>query len=175
MVERAIAVLGAVLCMAGAAAHANEALKNWFSDPFFQVRSAQAGCPEPLGPRMTEADMRKDAHARVERGTRCWLAGQCTKANAYHYDAAIAEAVRERFRAPRVLPNATLWVTVQRRFVFVEGCAGERDAAGRIARLLRDVPDVERVIVDVARDPRGPLPYRALRARGAHAGEADGG
>ena len=35
------------------------------------VRSAVAACPVPRGPFTDEADMRRNAHARAERGTRC--------------------------------------------------------------------------------------------------------
>src|ERR1700755_995896 len=53
--------------------------KNWFNDPFFDLSHALPGCPVPLGPLMTHAQMEDDAHYRVERGTTCWLAHKCTK------------------------------------------------------------------------------------------------
>ena len=46
----------------------------------------------PLGPAYTEAERRVEAHSRLERGTTCWLAGQCAEPNAYRYDAANAIA-----------------------------------------------------------------------------------
>lgn len=52
-------------------------LRNWFDDPFFQVRAGKPACAAPLGPLTDEAEMRKQTHPRSERGTRCWLAGQC--------------------------------------------------------------------------------------------------
>src|SRR5512138_2316538 len=129
----------------GGAAGADE-LKNWFGDPYFNVHAAVPGCPMPRGPLMTEDEMRRSAHARAERGTRCWQEGACAKANAYLYDAAIAEEVKRRFAASAEPKAASLWVTVQRRFVYVEGCAERGDAAKRIQALLRGVPDVERVV-----------------------------
>jgi hypothetical protein len=152
------ALAAAALACALHAAEAEE-LKNWFDDPFFQVRDSVPACPLPRGPFIDATDMRREAHARVERGTSCWLAGQCTKANAYQYDAAIADEVRGRFERSAALRDATLWVTVQRRIVWVEGCAAAGDAARRIERLLHGVADVEQVIVHVARRPGGPLPY----------------
>ncbi len=108
--------------------------------------------------------MRKAAHGRAERGTRCWLEGRCAQANAYMYDAAIADAVRLRFERSQRLRNASLWVTVQRRIVWVEGCAADARAAAQIERLLSGLPDVEQVIVQVTRDPNRPPPYHVAPA-----------
>jgi hypothetical protein len=141
-----------------------EEWKNWFGDPYFQVRNAMPACPVPRGPFMTEDEMRRSAHARAERGTRCWQEGKCSKSNAYLYDAAIADEAKRRFAASRLLRQASLWVTVQRRFVYVEGCAGDPGAQAGILRLLRDVPDVEQVIVNVYPGPGSGRPgYPAFR------------
>ena len=155
---------------AWASAGADEALRNWFNDPFFQVRGGIAECPVPLGPLTTESQMRAESHYRAERGTSCWLEKKCSKPNAYLYDAGIAAAVRERFAASTVLQDASLWITVQRRFVFVEGCVAAASLDGAVEALLRDLPDVERVLVNVTRDPRARPPYRtsALRLAEPH-------
>jgi hypothetical protein len=142
-------------------ASASEPLRNWYDDPFFQVRHAHADCPTPLGPLATEAEMRHDAHERAERGTRCWLAKECSKPNSYLYDDGIADAVRARFAHASAFRDATLWITVQRRFVWVEGCVARRGTDAALERFLRDVPDVERVIVNVATG-HGKPPYRTL-------------
>jgi hypothetical protein len=155
-----------LVAMLSATAAAGE-LKNWFNDPYFQVRDAIPGCPVPRGPLIDEADMRKEAHARVERGTSCWLAGRCAKANAYQYDAAIGDAVRRRFAGTVLAPRSSLWVTVQRRIVWVEGCAADAGTARELERRLRDVPDVERVIVHLARRAGDRPPYPTL-APAAH-------
>jgi len=55
---------------------AAETLKNWFNDPFIQVRGDVADCPQPLGPLTSEEEMRRQTHWRSERGTTCWLAGR---------------------------------------------------------------------------------------------------
>ena len=119
--------IAAVLLLAVAASVRADELKIWFGDPYFPVRSAVAACPVPRGPFTDEADMRRNAHARAERGTRCWLEGECSKPNAYLYDADIAEEVRKRFTASRELRTSSLWVTVQRRIVWVEGCSADRN------------------------------------------------
>jgi hypothetical protein len=161
---RGLAAAIVAACAVASSGTAAEPWKNWFDDPFFQVRAAVTGCPTPRGPLGPESDMRKEAHARVERGTSCWLAGRCARPNAYQYDAGIAEAVRQRFAGSGGVARASLWVTVQRRIVWVEGCAAQPDAERRVSRLLRGIPDLDRVIVQIARDPTGPLPYPTVPA-----------
>ena len=145
-------------------AHGDEILRNWFNDPFFQVRSAIPDCAMPLGPYENEEQRMRETHYRLERGLRCYLEKKCSKPSSYMYDADIASAVRARFDASRRLRDSSLWVTVQRRFVWVEGCVrsprGQRD----IETLLQGTPDVEQVIVFVSADPRAPPPYRTLGA-----------
>src|SRR6185436_12093857 len=136
----------AVFACAGAFAD-DEPVRNWFDDPFFAVRQRVADCPEPLGPRTTESEMKKQTHYRSERGTRCWLEGKCRLPSSYLYDPAIADGVRSAFassrasRASRAYGDASLWVTVQRRIVWVEGCVAPSYRYGDIERLLRRVPD----------------------------------
>ncbi|MEP7083142.1 MAG: BON domain-containing protein [Betaproteobacteria bacterium] len=145
-----------------AAASGDLELRNWFDDPFFQVRTAVLACPTPLGPLTDEAEMRKQTHSRSERGTRCWLAGQCRLPSSYLYDAGIAAAVRARFEATRTLRDASLWVTVQRRIVWVEGCVARAPGSTAIDKLLRGIPDIELVVVNVLRAAGAAPPYRTL-------------
>ena len=147
-----------------AAQGGDEIVRNWFKDPYFQVRSAIARCAVPLGPFATEEQMLKETHYRSERGTRCWLEKKCTKPSSYLYDADIATAVRSRFDASRGLRDASLWVTVQRRFVWIEGCVRSGRDEREIEELLRDVPDMDRLIVFVSHVPAAAPPYRTLVA-----------
>jgi hypothetical protein len=142
-----------------AAAQEDPSLKNWFNDPFFQVRNALPTCPVPLGPLITEAQRNEEAHYRVERGTSCWMAGKCDKPNSYLYDAPIAEAVRQRFSASPEFTDASLWITVQRRFVIVQGCITHAEQATRIESMIAVVPDVERVILQLISTPHEKPPY----------------
>ncbi|WP_442783071.1 BON domain-containing protein [Collimonas fungivorans] len=139
-----------------------ETLKNWFNDPFIQVRSAVADCPQPLGPLASEEEMRKETHWRSERGTTCWLAGKCDKSNSYLYDAPIARSVQTHFATePGFARNSSLWLTFQRRFVWIEGCSADPavDAAA-LETFVRAEPDIERVIVNLrmAGDSKPPYP-----------------
>ncbi|MGA2552890.1 MAG: hypothetical protein ABSF50_22330 [Burkholderiaceae bacterium] len=97
----AFAVLFIVAARSGAEGTTDDPLGNWFNDPFAQVRSAVADCPLPMGPLLRKSEVRAEEHSRVERGTSCYLAGQCEKPNAYFYDADIGEALKERFAATK--------------------------------------------------------------------------
>lgn len=136
--------------------------RNWFGDPYFQVRSGIANCPVPLGPNLTEQQMVREGHVRAERGTRCWLEKKCAKPSAYLYDPGIAETVRARFQSTEKFRDASLWVTVQRRFVWIEGCVRSRRAQAELEKLVADIPDVEQVIVNVSRGVPATPAYRAF-------------
>ncbi|MCX5543588.1 BON domain-containing protein [Paraburkholderia sp. CNPSo 3076] len=136
--------------------------KNWYNDPFFALSNAIGGCPQPLGPRMTKAEADDDAHYRVERGTTCWLAHKCSKPNSYLYDADIAAAIRQRLQGDALFAGTSIWITVQRRFVYAEGCAGPGFDSAALERRLAAIPDVEQVFVRVSSDPQGALPYKTL-------------
>jgi hypothetical protein len=139
---------------------AGDELRNWFDDPFFVVRGGVRACPVPLGPLTNGDERRTQTHTRSERGTRCYLEGRCSRPNSYLYDQDIAAAVRARFAASRAYREASLWVTVQRRIVWIEGCVAPSYRSGSLERFIRDVPDVELVVVNVRQGPRGAIPYR---------------
>lgn len=139
-------------------------LKNWYNDPFFTLSQAFADCPVPLGPFMTRAQMEDDAHYRVERGTTCWLAHKCTKPNSYMYDAPIADAIHAHFTNPHAFDGTSLWITVQRRFVYVEGCVPAGFDAHALESQMEAIPDVEQVFMRVSPSTHSPLPYKTLAA-----------
>jgi hypothetical protein len=147
--------------------------KNWFNDPFFELSHALPGCPVPLGPLMTHAQMEDDAHYRVERGTTCWLAHKCTKPNSYMYDQPIADAIRAHFSDSRPFDGTSLWITVQRRFVYAEGCAPASFDRQALRRQLEAIPDVERVFIRVGTSAGAPTPYKTLAAPDRPAGVSD--
>ncbi len=159
-----LAVL-AVLMVRSAGALDNPAeLGNWFNDPFFQVRSAIADCPIPIGPLTTREQARQQEHYRAERGTSCYLSGECKKPNAYFYDAEIGSRVRQIFAdQPHLLEHSAVWVTVSRRFVYVEGCSAENADLATLDEAIRSVPDVQTVLLNIAKDAKGHLPYQALK------------
>ncbi len=61
--------------------------------------------------------------------------------------------------------DTTLWITVQGRVVYVEGCVAQAHQAPAIEALIRPLPHVQQAlaIVRVGRD--GAVPYRRLPPR----------
>ena len=137
-------------------------LKNWFNDPYFPLVQDVQHCPVPRGPFMTEAEMRAESHSRIERGTTCWMTGRCKEPNAYLYDAGIGAAIRERFTGDPALRGMSLWITVKRRFVWVEGCASDASRIPKLEAMFRAVPDVEQVLVNVMQGVDGKPHYVRL-------------
>jgi hypothetical protein len=134
--------------------------RNGYDDPFVALSHDVVDCPLPLGPWMTQAEMQDDAHYRVERGTSCWLAHRCTKPNSYLYDAPIADAAKARFAGDPSLAGTSVWLTVQRRFIYAEGCASPSFDRDALRRELEALPDVEQVFIRITDDPRRSVPYK---------------
>jgi hypothetical protein len=157
--DRVFAVVLAMALLGTGSAQAQD-MRNWFDDPFFQITSALPDCPLPAGPFTPESERAAQAHHRAERGTTCWLAGQCERPNDYAYDADIATAVRGVVSHAMPESATTLWVTVQGRIVYIEGCASHRAAVDALEERLRAVSYVRQVVSNVRTDPKAPLPYR---------------
>jgi hypothetical protein len=153
----------AVLLLAGTADE--ELALNRFNDPFEMVSGDIADCPEPRGPRTTAAEMRVQAHHRAERGTTCWLKGECSEPNAFRYDAAIAAELRSRLARTSALHPSSLWLTVQGRVVYLEGCVARDDQAPELEALARSLPQVQQALALVRVGRGGPLPYRRMDGR----------
>jgi hypothetical protein len=166
--SRLQALAAALLLALGSPARAADALQNWFGDPFFQVTAALPDCPLPAGPFTDEADRRVQAHRRLEKGTTCWLAKECDRPNAYAYDADIASAIRSAFNPPPgerpPFADTTLWVTVQGRVVYVEGCARDAADAIRIETFVRALPHVQQATAILRTDPTARPPYKTRPA-----------
>jgi hypothetical protein len=148
------------LLLAGAAD--DEQVLNRFNDPFEAVSSDIADCPEPRGPRITAAEARVQAHHRAERGTTCWLKGECSEPNAFRYDAGIAATLRGKLAAAPELHPSSLWLTVQGRVVYLEGCVARAEQGPALEAVARTVPDVQQALALVRVGPSAALPYRRL-------------
>lgn len=136
------------------------ALRNWFDDPFFRLTRDEADCPEPAGPFVDERGRREQAHRRAEKGTTCWLAGECDRPKAFDYDADIAAAIRADFaRREAEFRPSSLWVSVQGRVVYFEGCAADAGMAARLETWARALPHVQQAIA-LLRVAQGAPPYR---------------
>jgi hypothetical protein len=159
--NRALAIAATVLCGAASADDRPE-MKNWFGDPFFQLTREIASCPEPLGPYMSEAEALRYSHHRAERGTRCYQEKRCRLPSAYDYDREIAASIQRDFAEKRLaLPRSTLWVLVQGRRVWIQGCVASGYRPGTLSAKLKRIPDVELAMEEVRVGASGPVPYRA--------------
>jgi hypothetical protein len=148
-------------------AFADDARSNWGHDPFFQVSKAIPRCPEPLGPLETEREWLSESHYRIERGNSCWVEGRCRLSNAYRYDVEIAEAVHRRLDAINPATHwreqSTLWLMLQRRFIYVQGCVSPDFDKAEFLSELGKTADVDSVIDNTTSDPKATaLPYRTL-------------
>jgi hypothetical protein len=170
-----LAAASAALLIGGAPARSQDEparLLNPFGDPFMPATSGRV-CPPPLGPAYSEAERRVEVHSRAERGTTCWLAGLCAEPNAYRYDAANAKAAVSALQGDRSLASSAIWVTAQRRFVYLEGCVATAAQAARAEALVKSLPDVERVIPALAL-PDERSPYTVAAAASAPLTSASG-
>jgi osmotically-inducible protein OsmY len=72
----------------------------------------------------------------------------------------IADEVRSAAPASSAFADTSVWVTVQGRVVYVEGCARSADAEARIEAFVRGLPHVQQAIAILRTDPRARAPYR---------------
>jgi hypothetical protein len=119
---------------------------SYFDDPFIQVTNGIADCPAPEGPMITEAEMRAQAHARAERGTRCFMAGRCRLPNSYLYDKEIVPRVGKAILADGRFADTSVWAEGQRRWVWLKGCVRRKEQSAGLEQLVRGLDDVEAVI-----------------------------
>lgn len=148
------------------AAQPAEPLQNWFGDPFFQISQAVPDCPLPAGPFTTESDKRVQSHRRAEKGTTCWLAKECDRPNAYAYDADIAAAFKQALNERNPFAaDTTLWVTVQGRVVYIEGCAPREAWVGDMEAYVRALPHVQQATAILRTDASARTPYRVRTDR----------
>ncbi len=148
-----VAGIGVALALGAQLAHP-QALGNVWNDPFFALVQSHPNCPAPPGPSYSREQAAQEAHSRVERGTSCYLEGRCRLPNAYQYDAGIAAD------AARMVPNiadgrgASVWVTVQRRWVYLDGCVVSALQRNEFIQAMSRLPDVERVLDRLVVRPR---------------------
>jgi hypothetical protein len=132
--------------------------RNWFETPFDHAVAGLRGCPRPEGPLITQAEMRQQAHGRIERGTSCWLAKKCEDSNVYRRDPEIQQRVLQSIRNDPRFAQSSVWVTTERRYVTLQGCAGSVEVKSRLLAQARAVGGVEQVfdqlIVGTAGKPR---------------------
>jgi osmotically-inducible protein OsmY len=138
----------------------------WFDDPFVRATAGQPACPEPEPPVLTEAQMRAEAHSRAERGTSCFQSGRCRLPNAYLYDKEIVPRVVKAITADGRFRDTSVWIEGQRRWVWLKGCVARVEQKELLEHLVRQIDDVEAVIVQLqVGTAASALPYRTGAAR----------
>jgi len=65
-------------------------------------------------------------------------------------------------RAERTLGASAIWVTAQRRLVYLEGCVADAAQAAKAESLVKALPDVDRVIPALGL-PGERIPYTRLQ------------
>ena len=160
-----LAALACALIAASAPSWADDGLQNWFNDPFFQITSAMPDCPLPAGPFTDERDRQVQSHRRAEKGTTCWLAKECDRPNAYVYDHDIAAAFQAAVSARHPFADTSLWVTVQGRVVYIEGCAASESIVPEVEAFARNVPYVQQAIAIIRGRESARTPYRVRTAQ----------
>ena len=139
--------MAALLVTVAGPAFAQEPMRvNPFDDPFVEVTHGHDRCPEPAPPRMTVKQMEAEAHARVERGTRCYMGGRCRLPNSYQYDKEIIPRVKKAILADGRFKDTTVYALGQRRWVFLQGCVRSTAQSEAIEKLAKGIEDVERVV-----------------------------
>ena len=152
-------MLVALAALSGVSAFAQTAT-NHFGDPFLRATSALPGCPEPAGPRYTPEQVRDEAHSRAQHGTSCYYSGRCRLPNAYLYDKEIAPRTVQYLQRDDRLADSSVWVVVQRRIVFLQGCVKSREQAETMERSVGLIDDVMGVVNQLSAPgeaPRYPL------------------
>jgi osmotically-inducible protein OsmY len=135
------AISMAVLCGLAFAARAQER-GNLFGDPFVQVTSGLPSCPEPLGPSITQAEVREQAHVRAQHGGSCFRVGRCRLPNSYLYDKEIIPRVAVYIREDGRFANTSVWVLGERRIVTLMGCVQSQDQSEALEKAVMLIDDV---------------------------------
>ena len=119
-------------------------------DPFEHALAGYPGCPAPIGPVMSAAEVSSSTHWRAERGTSCYRSGRCRLPNAYLYDREILPRAVKYLQEDGRFNDASLWVTSQRRWLIVQGCVRSAEQAAALEAALRLIDDVEAVVPEVS-------------------------
>ena len=143
---------------------AAEEPRNWFNDPFLVLSASVPNCPEPLGPRISERERLQQSHHRAEKGTSCWLQGLCTRPNAVEYDLPIAESIKAAWSQHAEFEPSSVWLTVQGRIVYFEGCSSNVHLAEALEKLGREVPFALQAIASIMAPQDKRPPYRTWAA-----------
>lgn len=138
---------------------------NPFGDPFGAVTADLPGCPVPAPPLYSADEVKKETHWRAERGTSCFRSGRCRLPNAYLYDKEIFPRALQFLKADERFAGSSVWLLVQRRWVFVQGCVASEKQGAEMEAALKLIDDVEAVVGQWKVGPGRPVPYDVSTGR----------
>jgi hypothetical protein len=137
---------------------------NYFDDPFLQVTSKITSCPAPLGPALTEQQVREVAHVRAQHGGSCYRVGRCRLPNSYLYDKEIIPRVKLYITEDGRFNDTSVWVLGERRLVTLMGCVQSREQGEALERAVLLVDDVMGVVNQLMVGTQGMPPYETAGA-----------
>lgn len=163
-----VVAIGAMLMPAAAQTPPAPPRSNYFGDPFGPATQGLAGCPVPSGPLLSDAEAMGQAHWRTERGTSCYQSGRCRLPNSYRYDAEIFPRAVQFIRGDGRFDDTSIWLVVQRRWVFLQGCVRSRRQGLELEAAVKQIDDVEAVVGQwmVGTVGRTPYEHRADSGKG---------
>ena len=97
---------------------------------------------------MSAEEARREAHQRIERGTSCWLAGQCEPGGDYKDDGVVNARVAAAIAADGRFAGTSVWVETLRKFVTLTGCIDDAARVSQLASVARSVPGVKLVWIE---------------------------
>jgi osmotically-inducible protein OsmY len=129
---------------------------NPYNDPPpLQATRGIAGCAAPQQRILTPEQARREAHQRIERGTSCWLAGQCEAGGDYKDDAKTNARVAEAISNDPRFVHTSLWVETLRKFVTIKGCLADAKQGGELEALVKAIEGVKLVWQEAVVAPDG--------------------
>jgi hypothetical protein len=147
-------------------ATAQEPRSNVFDDPFEQATKAIKDCPAPRPPGFTQAEIPREAHIRVEKGTTCWYTGRCLLESAYKYDKLITEAVVRGIGYRPEFAGTSVWVASARRIVYLKGCVATPEQKQALLKMAGETETVDAVMDELMVGAKGKPPYKVDAPRG---------
>jgi hypothetical protein len=147
-------------------ATAQELRRNVFDDPFEQATKAIQDCPTPQPPGFTEAEIPREAHIRVEKGTTCWYTGRCLLPNAYKYDKLITEAIVRGIGYRAEFAATSVWVASARRIVYLKGCVATQAQKQALLKMAGETETVDAVMDELMVGAKGTPPYKTAAPQG---------
>lgn len=119
---------------------------NPYNDPPpLQATHGIARCAPPKSRTLTPEQARHEAHQRIERGTSCWLAGQCEAGGDYKHDAETNARVAATIGRDARFANTSIWVETLRKFVTIKGCLADARQGRELEAMVKAIDGVKLV------------------------------